>query len=150
MLKEKITGDMKDAMKRGDSAAVSVLRMLISAIRNKEIEKRLGHLSEDDAQSVLATEARKRKESVASYTAGGRAELAEKEQSELAIIKTYLPEEASEEEIKKAVKDAIAKTGATGPKDMGKVMGAAMGMLKGRADGTQVQKIAGEALAQSA
>ena len=146
MLKEKITNDLKEAMKRGDSAVVSVLRMALAAIRNKEIEKRTENLPDEDAGQILATEARKRKEAIASFEGGGRTELAEKEKAELAIIKTYLPEEATEDEIRGAVKDAIVKTDAKGPKDMGKVMGVAMGALKGRADGAMVRKAVTELL----
>lgn len=146
MLKEKITGDLKDAMKRKDQTVVSVLRMVLAAIQNKEIEKRVAELGDEDMQRVLATEARKRKESIASFEQGGRQELVEKENGELAIIKTYLPEQASLDEIRKVVKDTIASTGAQGPKDMGKVIGAVVGLLKGRADGSAVQGIVKEEL----
>ena len=145
-LKERLVGDLKEAMKRGDTAVVSVLRMLLAPIHNKEIEKKTESLSDTEVQQVLATEARKRKESVLSYTQGDRPELARKEQEELVLIKTYLPKEASEEEIRKAVKEAIAKIGAASPKDFGKVMGMAMGSLKGKADGNVVQKIVKEVL----
>ena len=146
MLKEKIKTDMKEAMKRGDAAVVSVLRMLLAALQNKEIEKRTDSLAEEEVLQVLTTETRKRKESVLGFEKGNRPELAEKEKKELAVIKAYLPEDASEEEVRKAVKEAIAKTGAQGPKDMGKVMGMAMGVLKGRTDGDAVQRMVKEIL----
>ncbi len=137
---------MKEAMKRGDAAVVSVLRMLLAALQNKEIEKRTDSLAEEEVLQVLTTETRKRKESVLGFEKGNRPELAEKEKKELAVIKAYLPEDASEEEVRKAVKEAIAKTGAQGPKDMGKVMGMAMGALKNRAEGNTVQQIVKEVL----
>lgn len=146
MLKEKISSDLTQAMKRGDQMRVSVLRMVVASIRNKEIEKRIEALDDQDVTTVLGTEARKRKESIISYEQGGRDELASHEKQELAILKGYLPEEASEDEIRKAVQAAIAQTGAAGPKDMGKAMGKAMAALKGRADGTVVQRMVKEEL----
>lgn len=146
MLKSGLVSDLKSAMKRGDAARVSVLRMALAALHNKEIEKRVEKLSDDEELQVLATEARKRKEAIEGYERGGRAELAEKERGELAVLKSYLPQEASEEEIRRAVKEAITKTGAVSPKDMGKVMGAAMASLKGRADGAMVQRTVKEEL----
>lgn len=141
MLKEKITSDLRDAMKRSDVGAVSVLRMVLAAVRNKEIEKRVQDLSDEETLQVLATEARKRKEAIAGFAQGGRSEQAEKESQELSVLKGYLPQEATEEEIRKVVQDAIAKTGATNAKDMGRVMGAAMHTLKGRTDGAVVQRM---------
>ncbi len=146
MIKEKISEDLKAAMKAGEAAKVSTLRMAIAAIRNKEIEKRTESLSDDDALQVLSTEARKRKESVLSFESAGRTELAEKEKAELEVLKGYLPADASQDEIRKIVKETIAKLGAAGPKEMGKVMGASMSELKGRADGSQVQAIVKEEL----
>ncbi|MDO8558024.1 MAG: GatB/YqeY domain-containing protein, partial [bacterium] len=149
-LKEKIKTDLKEAMKRGDTAVVSVLRMALSAMQNKEIEKRVENLADAEAERVLATEGRKRKDSIVSFEQGNRPELAQKEREELAVIKAYLPEEASAQEIQKAVKEAIIKTGAQNLKDMGKVMGVAMSVLEGRADGTEVQRITKEELGLSA
>lgn len=146
MLKETISKDLTQAMKRGDAMRVSVLRMVLASMRNKEIEKRVETLNDEDALTVLGMEARKRKESVVSYEQGGRKELAQREGQELAILKTYLPEEASQHDIREAVKAAMVKTGATGLKDMGKVIGAAMATLKGRADGASVQRIVKEGL----
>jgi len=146
LLKEKISTDLTQAMKRGDVMRVSVLRMVVAAIRNKEIEKRIDILADTDVSAVLATEARKRKESVTSYEQGSRQELAERERQELEILKDYLSEQASEDDIRKVVKTTIADMGATGPKDMGKVMGAVMAALKGKVDGATVQRIVKEEL----
>jgi uncharacterized protein len=146
MLKEKLTADLKDAMKKQDALRLSTLRMVLAAIRNKEIEKRLSEMPDEEIIQVLSTEARKRKESVVSYESAGRQELADKEKQELAVIKTYLPEEASEDEIRKIVKETAAKIGASSIKDMGKVMGGTMAALKGRAEGGAVQKIVKEVL----
>jgi len=144
MLAERINSDLKDAMKRGDSAVVSVLRMLIAAVRNKEIEKKTRPLSDEAVIDVLATEVRKRKEAVEGFEKGGRRQMADKERAEIDVVKKYLPEEASDDEIRNAVRAAIAKFGASGPKDMGKVMGEVMPAFKGRADGTAVGRIARE------
>lgn len=146
LLKEKIINDLKNAMKRGNQTIVSVLRMALSAIRNKEIEKRIENLGDGEVQEILATEARKRKEAILSFEQGERMDLAKKEKSELVVIKAYLPKEVSIDEIKKVVQETISNTGAEGSKDMGKVMGSVMATLKGRTDGSLVQRVVKEML----
>lgn len=144
MLHQKLTDDLKDAMKSGDNFRTGVLRMLLSALHNKEIEKKgKGQepvLSDDEIADVLFKESKKRKEAGEIYLKAGRADLSEKELKELEIIKRYLPEQLGEEEIEKAVKAAIEKVGAKDIKDFGKVMAEAMKELRGRADASLVSQ----------
>lgn len=150
-LKEKLTDDSKEALKSGDSFRVGVLRMLLSALHNKEIEKKgkglpaqAGQdfvLTEDEVIDVLMKESKKRKEAGEIYSKAGRSDLSEKEAKELEIIKRYLPEQLGEEEIEKAVKAAIEKIGADNIKDFGKVMAEAMKELKGRADASSISEM---------
>ena len=145
MLQQKISDSLKEFLKAGKSFEAGVLRMLLSAVHNKEIEKRgkglEPALSEEEITEVLAKEAKKRKEAVEIYSKAGRDNLAEKEAEELKIVKFYLPPELNREEIEKAVERAVKKTGASGPKDIGKAMGEAMKELKGRAEAGTVSEI---------
>lgn len=152
MLYQKITSELKEAMKSGDSFRTGVLRMLLSALHNKEIEKKgkglESVLSDDEIADVLFKESKKRKEAGDIYLKAGRADLFEKEARELEIIRKYLhelssalPEQLGEEEIKKAVKAAIEKVGAKDVKDFGKVMAEAMKELKGRADASSISEM---------
>lgn len=147
----RIREDVKMAMKSGDAALRDVLRMAESAIRNKEIELRASgkELSQEDAEAVIAGEVKKRRESAKQYRDGGREELAVKEEEEIAVLEKYLPEKVSDEDLDRVVSDAVAKTGASGPADMGKVMGAAMAEAKklGSVDGNAVREKVQKALA---
>jgi hypothetical protein len=146
-LLETINADLKAAMKSGDAARLGTLRMLAAAIHNREIEKHgKGGLTADDVLDVAQKEAKKRKESIQLFMQGGRPDLAATETAELAILKVYLPEELGEEEVRKVVAAAIKATQPQGAKDFGKVMGAAMKELKGRADSTLVTALIKEAL----
>ena len=147
-LKEKITADLKDAMKSGDAKKRDTLRLLDSAIKNTEIEKKKREtgLSDEEIIEVVARSIKQRKDSVSQYEAGGRPELAENEKAEIEILSVYMPEQMSEEKIREAVKEIIVATGMTSKADMGKVMGQAMGKLKGQADGNVVKKIVEEEL----
>lgn len=131
---------MQSALKSRDAIRVSTLRLLISAFRYKEVEKKRD-LNEGEQLDVIAAEAKKRKEAVASYTQGGRTELAAKEQSELEILNAYLPKALTDSEIEALVRQAITTANAQSAKDMGKVMGILMPQIKGRADGKQVQQL---------
>ena len=159
MLKEKLQNDMKEAMKTGDATRRMVLSLLQSAIKNKELGKRsklsklgtdaakfeeLSMLSDEEIMDVISSEAKKRKESIESYEKGGREELAQKERNELNILMEYMPEQISENEIRIEAKKAIAKTGAKDIKEMGKVLGALMPKMKGKADGQTVSRIVRE------
>ncbi len=142
MLKEKLEADLKSALKAGERARVSVLRMVVSAIRNKEIEKQKKDtgLPEADVLAVLQSEVKKRKDSVEGFRKGGREEMAQKEEAEVEVIKMYLPAEASDDDIRAAVEKAVQETGASGPSDFGRAMKAAMVALKGQADGNRVSR----------
>ena len=129
-----IRTDLKQAMLGKDKLRTSTLRLVLAAAKNKEIEK--GELLTDEEMiAVLSSETKKRRESVEEYRKGNREDLAAKEEAEIEILKKYLPEQLSEEELEKLVKEAVAQTEAAGPKDMGKVMQALMPKVKGRADG---------------
>jgi uncharacterized protein YqeY len=139
-LQQQIASELVTATKSRDAIRVSTLRLLISAFRYKEVEKKRD-LNEGEQLEVIAAEAKKRKEAVASYTQGGRTELAAKEQAELDILNAYLPKALTESEIEALVRQAIATANAQSAKDMGKVMGILMPQIKGRADGKQVQQL---------
>lgn len=142
-IKDKIREELKAAMKSGDAEKRDVLRMVDSMIKNVEIEKgkRESGLSDEEIIEVLVRAVKQRKDSATQYIDGGRPELAEKEQKEIEIISVYLPEQLSEEEILKIVKEVIVSSGATGANDMGKVMGQIMAQVKGKADGNLVREI---------
>jgi uncharacterized protein YqeY len=139
-LKERITGDMTAAMKSKDAARLSTLRMVKAAAQNREIEKG-GELSDEEMTKALQSLVKQRRDSVEQYEKAGRAELAEKERAEIAVIEEYLPRSASREEIERAVAEAVAETGASSMKEMGAVMKAALARLSGRnADGKTVSE----------
>jgi len=146
-LKERLKEDMKAALKAKDKEKLSVIRMLQALIKNAEIDKR-GELTDEEIVSLLMKYAKQRRESIELYEKGGRQDLVEKERMELQIVESYLPKQMSEEEIRELVKKVIEEVGATSPKDMGKVMQAVMPKVKGRADGSVVNKIVRELLAQ--
>jgi uncharacterized protein YqeY len=140
-LKERITGDMTAAMKAREAGRLSTLRMVKAAVQNREIEKG-GELSEEELAKVLQSLVKQRRDSVEQYEQAGRAELAEKERAEIAVIEEYLPQAASREEIERAVAEAVAETGASSLKEMGAVMKAALARLAGRnADGKTVSEV---------
>ena len=141
-LVERITQDLTAAMKAQDAARTSTLRMAKAALMNKQIDKH-GALDDAEAVKVLQTLVKQREDSAEQYEKGGRAELAEKERAEMAVLKVYLPAEVTDEEIAAAVEKAVGETGATSPKDMGKVMKAALAALAGSgksADGERVNE----------
>ncbi len=147
MLKDKLQQDMKDALKSGNSQKRTLLGMAMSAIKNKEIEKR-SELNDEEIVSVIASEIKKRRDSVEQFTKGGRPELAEQENKEAEILMAYMPEQMSEEDVRSEVKKVIAETGAKDIKEMGKVIGAVMAKVKGKADGTLVSRIVKEELSK--
>jgi hypothetical protein len=134
MLRDRVGDDMREAMKARDSVRVSTLRMLMTAIRNSEVER--GHdLDDDEVFEVAAREAKRRRESIEAFEAGARADLVAKESAELAVLEGYLPKGLTEDEIAALVGEAIAEVGATSPKQMGEVMKLLMPKVRGRADG---------------
>ncbi|MFH1582236.1 MAG: GatB/YqeY domain-containing protein [bacterium] len=160
-LKEEINQALKTFLKEKKELEVSTLRQLLSSILNKEKEKRFTlskenpNITEEDSQlvdeeilDVVSLEAKKRREAIEGFEKGGRTESAEKEKKELEILKNYLPEQLSEEEINNLVTEAVNKVGAKEIKDMGKVMAELMPKTKGKADGALVGKIVKEALGQ--
>ncbi len=147
-LKEKLQNDLKDALKANSAEKRDTLRLLLSAISNREIENKgkgkEGTLSDEEVLEVLGKEGKKRKESIEAYAKGGRSDLVEKEEKELQIIKTYLPEELGEEEIVNIVNEAIQAIRPESMKDFGKVMGEVAKRTKGRADNAKVSKLVKE------
>lgn len=143
MLKAKLLNDLKNAMKSGDSNKVAVLRLLSAAIHNKEIElhPKLGdaELGDEIILAVLNSEAKKRKESIDIFTKSGRTDLAEKEQTELSVIQSYLPEQLSREQIEKEVGQILDSNPALN--NFGVAMKEVMKVLKGRADGAVITEI---------
>jgi uncharacterized protein YqeY len=139
-LKERIDADYKTAMKERDALRVSVLRLLRSAIHNAEIDRQRA-LTDDEILGVIQSEIRKRRESIEAFQQGGRADLAEREQAELAILETYLPQPFSRAELEALVRETIREVGALSVRDMGKVMAALMPKVRGRADGREVNEL---------
>lgn len=150
MTKQQLKDDLKKSMLAKDTVRTSVLRMLISAIGYAEIQKGgAGYeATEEDVMAVILREVKMRRDAIEQFIAAQREDLVGKETKEMAILEAYLPEQMSEEEIRKHVSEAIKKTGASTPQDMGKVMGALMPIVKGKADGSLVSKIVKEELAK--
>ena len=127
-LVERIAQDLTAAMKAQDAARLSTLRMAKAALKNKEIDKK-APLDEPEAQKIVQALVKQREDSVEQYVRGNRPELADKERAEIAVLKAYLPAEVGDDEIAAAVSQAVAETGATSAKDMGRVMKAALAAL---------------------
>lgn len=148
-LKAQIQEDLVVAMKARDSVKVSTLRMLKSAIMAFEVSgKTKVEASEENVLDVLKREVKKRKESIHQFEEGGRHDLACAEQAELVILEAYLPEMMTEEQIADVVRGVVSGFGVVGPGDVGRVMGAAMGRLKGQADGARVKDVVQRVLAE--
>ena len=143
-LKEQIAEDIKSAMKAKDKIRLETVRSIKKVIIEKEVELRgkgKDALTPEDEIQLLVQQAKQRKDSIEQFLKAGREDLAEREQEELKVIETYLPEQMSDEEVEKIIVEVIAKVGATTAKDFGKVMGLAMKQLKGKADGKKIQEI---------
>lgn len=149
-IKEQLNEKIKESMKAGTPDRTNVLRMTMTAIKNREIENRgkgiEGELAEDDVIDILMKEVKKRNESAEVYVQAGRQELADTELAEVAIIKEFLPEELSTEELDAIVSKAVVETGAKDIKDMGKVMALINPQVKGRADSRAVSDMIKEKL----
>jgi uncharacterized protein YqeY len=149
-LKDRITNDIKAAMKAKDKVRLETVRSIKKVIIEKESTVRAKGqevLNETQELEVLTQLAKQRRDAIEQYTQANRADLADAEAAELAIIEEYLPAQLSDAEIEAVIDELIAKTGASSPKDMGKVMGPAMKELKGRADGAKVQALVKSKLA---
>ncbi|GAC1416192.1 MAG: GatB/YqeY domain-containing protein [Actinomycetota bacterium] len=140
MLRDQIPQDLTKAMKERDAVRVSTLRMLITAMKNTQVE-RMHELSDDEIVEVMSKEAKRRRESIEAFTSANRTDLADKEAAELAVLEAYLPAGLTQDEIAALVDQAIAETGAVGPQQMGVVMKALMPKVKGRADGGVVSAL---------
>jgi hypothetical protein len=139
-LKERIDADLKDAMRSKDELGTSVLRMLKSAVKYKEVEPGGHPLDDPGVLAVIQTLIKQRRDSVEQFRAGGRPELADKEEREIAKLQSYLPAQLSADELRAEVRAAIAKVGAKSPKDMGAVMKELMPRVSGRAEGKAVSE----------
>ncbi len=139
-IQDRLTEAMKVAMKAKDSLRLNTIRMMRSAIKNREIDTR-SELSETEAISILSTLVKQRRESAEAYRNGGRDDLAAKEEAELLVIQEFLPSQLDEAGIRELIEKAVLETGATSPKDMGKVMKVVSAQTTGRADGRLVSEL---------
>ena len=139
-LKERITEDMKTAMRAKDSQRLSAIRMLLAAMKQVEVDKRI-ELADADVIGIAEKELKKRRDSITQYTAANRLDLAANEQFEVDVLSAYLPQQADEAEIAAVIAQAVAAAGGTGPQVMGKVMGVVKAKLAGRADMTRVSAL---------
>ena len=140
-LREQFTADLKTAMKAGEKGKVAAIRLIQAALKDMDIEARgagKGEATADEILALLQKMIKQRQESIAIYDANGRPELAEGERAEVAVISAYLPQQMSDEEIKAAIEEVIAETGAASVKDMGKVIGALRGAYAGQMDFAKV------------
>jgi uncharacterized protein len=146
MLEEKILNGYKEALKSKDSLRSSVLSFLRAQILNLAVEKKKNSLDDADVVSVIRKQIKQRQDSIEQFTKGNRSDLAEKEAREMEILKGYLPQELSPDEVKKIVEESIASAQATGIKDMGRVMKDVVGKVAGQADGKLVSDLVKDAL----
>ena len=144
-LKEKITEDMKAAMRAKESEKLATIRLLTAAIKQREVDERI-ELDDDQVLSVIEKMIKQRKDSITQFEAGGRQDLADIEKAEMAVLSAYMPAQMSDAEVQAEVQAAVAQVGAAGPQDMGKVMGVLKGKLAGRADMTAVSAMVKAAL----
>jgi uncharacterized protein YqeY len=144
-LKEQITEDMKAAMRAKDSGRLATIRLLTAAIKQKEVDERID-VSDEQVLAIIEKMIKQRKDSISQFEAGGRQDLADIEKAELAILSTYMPAALSESEVQAEVASAVSAVGASGPQDMGKVMGVLKPKLAGRADMTAVSAMVKAAL----
>lgn len=146
-IKDLLTEDMKQAMRDKESGKLrlSVIRMARANIKNIEIDEKR-ELNDDEVLAVLVKEVKMRQDSLEEFAKAGREELVEQAKQEIAILRKYLPEQLSDEELRALVEEAVAETGAAGPKDMGKVMAALMPKTRGRADGKRINTMVRELL----
>ncbi|MGH7902370.1 MAG: GatB/YqeY domain-containing protein [Thermodesulfobacteriota bacterium] len=145
-LRNKIPEDLKNALRNKNAVELSVLRMLQSAIRNKEIEKNKSELTDEEVIEVITSEIKKRRESIEGYTKGRRQDLADRENSELEVLMKYMPKQLTEEEVREEVRKAIQESGINNSKELGKVMKVIIPRTKGKADGAMVNRVVREEL----
>ena len=145
-LRNKIPEDLKNALRNRNAVELSVLRMLQSAIRNKEIEKNKSELTDEEVIEVITSEIKKRRESIEGYTKGRRQDLADRENNELEVLMKYMPKQLTEEEVREEVRKAIQEAGVNHSKELGKVMKVIIPRTKGKADGAMVNRVVREEL----
>jgi hypothetical protein len=144
-IKQKLIDDLKQAMRNGDRVKTSVIRLLMAAIQNAEIARQTT-LGDQELLGIVAKEVRQRKESITAFNKGDREDLAAQEETEMAILKEYLPQQLSREEIIATARNVILAVGAQGPGDKGKVMPKLIAEMKGRADGREINTVVTELL----
>jgi uncharacterized protein YqeY len=147
-LKTRLGEDFKQALRSGDKLRVSVIRLLMALIKNREVEKR-GPLTDAEVLQAIVASCKQRQDAIEQYRQGGRQDLADKESAELEILQSYLPKPLTSEELRAMVLEAIGEVQATSVKEMGKVMGVLMPRVTGRADGKMVNTLVREALSKS-
>lgn len=146
-IKEKLRADLTEAIRSRDEITSGTIRMVLTALTNEEVSgKQARTLSDDEVISVLSREAKKRREAAEAFETGGRSDRAALEKAEGEVIARYLPAQLNLDEIKKMIADAVVSTGASGPGDMGKVMGAIKPLVAGKADGSIVSSLVKEVL----
>jgi uncharacterized protein YqeY len=146
-LKQRITEDMKNAMRARETARLGTIRLLTAAIKQKEVDERI-ELDDKQVLAIIEKMIKQRKDSISQFEAGGRQDLADIEKAEMVILSAYMPSALSDAEVQAAVAAAVAESGATGPQDMGKVMAIVKPRLAGRADMTAVSALVKAALAK--
>ena len=139
-LRERVSREIQVAMKARDVVRLATLRLLSAAVKNREVEV-LHQLSDDEVREVATREVKRRREAIEAYEAAGRADRADRERAEQHVLLEYLPAGLSSDEVAALVDEAVSATGASGPADLGKVMGYVMGKAKGRVDGREVQDL---------
>lgn len=146
-LRLRLTEDMKAALKAGSAGKLklSTIRLVLAAVKNAEIERRR-ELDDPDIMEVIIKEVKQRQDALAEFQRGGRQDLVEQGNAEIAVLRTYLPAPLDEAELRRLVRDAIAEVGASGPRDMGKVMPVLLPRIKGRADNKLVSQLVREML----
>jgi len=144
-LKQKLTDDLKRAMKGGDRVRTSVIRLAMAAIKNTEIARQAS-LNDTDILGIIAKQVKQRQESIESFKQGNRPDLVAQEEAEMAILNEYLPQQMSREEVIAEARRVIAEIGAAGPGDKGKVMPQLIAQLKGRAEGRVINEVVTELL----
>jgi len=144
-LKEKLLSDMKGALKTRDALKLNTIRGLNAEIKNREIDLRQ-ELGDDEIIPIISTQIKKRKEAAALFDKGGRADLREKENQEMAVLQEYLPEQVSEEDLQRRVREVVAELGAVEMKDLGKVMKTLIPEFRGRANNSVIKNLVAEQL----
>ena len=139
-LKTRITEDMKNAMRAKDATRLSTIRLLLAAMKQREVDERI-ELTDTDVITIIDKMIKQRRESITAFDSGGRPELAAAERAEIELLQTYMPEALSDGEVAAAIAEAVATTGAKAPSDMGKVMGVLKGKLAGKADMSKVSAL---------